>query len=264
MAPAAVQSPLRADGRLEKRERKTPARRPRGGRGTLTGLDMAILAVVAGALVLLADPIWSVLRVVLETVGVGKTAQHMAGEITFTVLFALGFVGGFQVIGRHRRAVPWKRVGLVKPKRGMLALGLIAGLAAYSIIGLIDGAVARSLDRALLDNPRVFAEGYTATWYTMAQSLLISTAIVPFIEEFFFRGVLFGWLKERIPVIPALVVSALAFSGYHENWDYLLSLFVFGLILGWVYLRTRSLWPAVLAHAAYNLVIDLYGFVSVG
>jgi len=230
----------------------------------LTALDMAILVGIAFAVVLVVEPVWSFLRVVLETVGVGKTAQHMAGQLTFTALFAAAFVGAFQVVGRRRRGVPLKRIGLVKPKRGMLAIGLVSGLASYAVIGLVDGAVSTSLGRALMDNPRVFAEGFTPTWYSVALSLAVSTAIVPFIEEFFFRGVLFGWLKEHVPVIPALVLSALAFSAYHENLDYLLSLFVFGLVLGWVYLRTKSLWPAVIAHGTYNLVIDLYGYLSTG
>jgi len=230
----------------------------------LTGLDMAIIVVVVVALLLLAEPVWSVISLLLQGLDTGKTGQHMAGEITFTVIYATAFLGSFAVIGHRRRGVPWKRVGLVAPKSKALTIGLIAGIASYTVVGLVDGAVATTLGRSLIDNPRVFAEGYEATWYTTILSLTVSTAIVPFIEELFFRGVLLSWLKEQIPVIPASIVSALAFAAYHQNWDYLLSLFAFGLILAWVFLRTKSLWPAVLAHGAYNLVIDLYGYLSPG
>lgn len=225
---------------------------------------MALIAVIVVVLLALAEPVWSVVSLLLQALDIGKSAQHMAGELTFTVLYSAAFIGSFTLIGRRRRSVPWKRVGLVAPRSRALSIGLIAGIASYTVVGLVDGAVAISLGRALVDNPRVFAEGYEATWYTTILSLTVSTAIVPFIEEFFFRGVLLGWLKDRIPVIPAVVFSALAFAGYHQNWDYLLSLFAFGLILGWVFLRTKSLWPVVLAHGAYNLVIDLYGYLSPG
>lgn len=244
-----------------------PRIRPRGARrrkGALTAPDMALIAAIAVVLLLVAESIWSVVSLVLQALGIGKSGLHMAGEITFTVIYACAFVGAFHVIGRRRRGVPWKRAGLVKPKTRALSIGLIAGIAAYTVVGLVDGAVSTSLGRALVDNPRVFAEGYEATWYTTTLSLLVSTAIVPFIEELFFRGLLLGWLKDRIPVIPAVIFSALAFAAYHQNWDYLLSLFAFGLILSWVFLRTKSLWPAVLAHGAYNLVIDLYGYLSPG
>jgi membrane protease YdiL (CAAX protease family) len=223
-------------------------------------MGLIILAVVV--LLALADPIWSAVSFLLKAIDVGKSGLHMAGEITFAVTYGCAFVGTFYVIGRRRRSVSWKKAGLVKPKSRALSIGLIAGVASYTVVGLVDAAVATLLDRTLVDNPRVFAEGYEATWYTTIQSLVVSTALVPFIEEFFFRGVLLGWLKDRIPVIPAVVFTALAFAAYHQNWDYLLSLFAFGLILGWVFLRTKSLWPVILAHGAYNLVIDLYSYLS--
>ena len=225
---------------------------------------MALIVAVAVALLLLAEPVWEVISLGLQAFDVNKSGLHMAGEIAFTAIYALAFVGAFHVIGHRRRGVAWKRLGLVTPKPRMLTLGLVAGIASYTVIGLVDGAVSTSLDRPLVDNPRVFAEGYEATWYTTALSLMVSTAIVPFIEELFFRGLLLGWLKDRIPVIPAAVASALAFAAYHQNWDYLLSLFTFGLILAWVFLRTKSLWPAILAHGIYNLVIDLYAYLSPG
>ena len=246
---------------------RRPSNRPRSPRrrkGTLTALDMALIVAIAVVLLLLAEPIWSVVSLVLQAVDIGNSGLHMAGEVTFTVIYTCAFVGAFYGVGRRRRRVAWKRVGLVKPKTRAVSMGLIAGIAAYTIVGLVDGAVSTSLGRALVDNPRIFAAGYVPTWYTTTLSLIVSTAIVPFIEEFFFRGLLLGWLKDRIPVIPAVIFSALAFAAYHQNWDYLLSLFAFGLILGWVFLRTKSLWPAVLAHGAYNLVIDLYGYLSPG
>lgn len=225
---------------------------------------MGLIVAVAVVLLALTEPIWSVVSLLLQALDIGKSGLHMAGEITFTLIYSCAFIGTFYVVGRRRRSVSWKKAGLVVPKQKALSVGLIAGIASYTVVGLVDGAVATSLGRALVDNPRVFAEGYEPTWYTTILSLMVSTAIVPFIEEFFFRGILLGWLKDRIPVIPAVVFTALAFAAYHQNWDYLLSLFAFGLILGWVFLRTKSLWPVVLAHGAYNLVIDLYGYLSPG
>ena len=143
-------------------------------------------------------------------------------------------------------------------------MGLVAGLAAYTVVGLVDGVVSVILGRDLVDNARIFAVDYQSTWYSATLSFLTASAIFPFLEELYFRGVLVRWFGDRLPGAVAIVIGAVVFAAYHENWDYAPSLFVLGLIVGWVYLKTKSLWPAVLAHGIYNAVIDVSGYLTPG
>ena len=58
----------------------------------------------------------------------------------------------------------------------------------------------------------------------------------------------------------AIVVSALIRASYHlyQGFGGFISNLVFGLLLGWLYQRTRRLWPLVIAHT----VIDITAFVG--
>ena len=76
----------------------------------------------------------------------------------------------------------------------------------------------------------------------------------PLTEEVFFRGFVFGGLSERFGFVWASIASAVVFSLFHADPGVLLPIFVTGLLLAWLYRQTRSLWPAVAAHAAQNAI----------
>lgn len=73
----------------------------------------------------------------------------------------------------------------------------------------------------------------------------------PLVEEVVFRGVLIERWAIRWGLRAAILVSALAFGIMHADP---LGAGVFGVITGLLYLRTGSLWPGILIHAANNLV----------
>jgi TPR repeat protein/membrane protease YdiL (CAAX protease family) len=81
----------------------------------------------------------------------------------------------------------------------------------------------------------------------------ITTAFVlPIAEEIMFRGYLFDALRTRLSGQAAVLTTALAFSAIHFQANYLLPLFAFGVVLGWLKLKTDSLRLPLLLHAANN------------
>lgn len=72
-------------------------------------------------------------------------------------------------------------------------------------------------------------------------------------EEIYFRGFLFERLG-RLSAPTLLVVTSLAFAVWHASPVMLLHTFLGGILLGWVYLRTRRLFPVILGHAFTNVV----------
>lgn len=87
--------------------------------------------------------------------------------------------------------------------------------------------------------------------------LFISTAIIPaLVEEFLFRGVI---LKNLLPYgkTVAIVISALLFSLMHTNFFQFFYTFIAGLVLGYVFLRTGSIWCSVLIHFINNFIAVL-------
>lgn len=80
---------------------------------------------------------------------------------------------------------------------------------------------------------------------------VVVVLLAPFAEELFFRGLgvrvlaVFGGLA-------AILVSGIVFGLVHGILGALPPLAFFGVGLAWVRLRSASVWPSFIAHAAYN------------
>jgi membrane protease YdiL (CAAX protease family) len=94
-----------------------------------------------------------------------------------------------------------------------------------------------------------------------AANAIVIALLAPFAEELFFRGL---GVRALLPFggLAAIAVSALAFGLGHGLLVALPVLVVFGAGLGWVRLRSGSVWPGMLAHGFYNGAILLYVYLD--
>ena len=84
--------------------------------------------------------------------------------------------------------------------------------------------------------------------------LLALVVVAPCCEEALFRGLILSGLQRRHGTGPALLCSALLFGLAHARLPAtVLPATIAGIFIGLVWLRWRSLLPAVLLHAAFNL-----------
>ena len=93
---------------------------------------------------------------------------------------------------------------------------------------------------------------------------IISICILaPLGEEAVFRGAIERHLLEKNwkPWL-AILVSALFFAVAHFNFTQGLTAIILGILLGWVYYRTRNLWPCIFIHAVNNTTATVLGFIS--
>ena len=90
-----------------------------------------------------------------------------------------------------------------------------------------------------------------------ALSVIALAAITPVAEEVFFRGFLLRGFINRLGVAPGIVVGALAFAGLHFQPAVIVPVFITGLLLGWLYWQTGSIWPGIGVHAGQNLIATL-------
>lgn len=86
----------------------------------------------------------------------------------------------------------------------------------------------------------------------MLPFLAYALVLAPVWEEVFFRGTLFPWLADRLPVHQAQWLSALAFGAVHLHGPTLIPLTVFGALLAGIYRTSGSLVPSILVHAFFN------------
>ncbi len=83
--------------------------------------------------------------------------------------------------------------------------------------------------------------------------LLVSiVALAPVFEEVIFRGILYRYLRLRLGVRRAAVLSAIVFSLVHANPANALPLFGLGLVLSGVVERSGGILPAIVVHALWN------------
>ncbi|HEX7325569.1 MAG TPA: CPBP family intramembrane glutamic endopeptidase [Rhodanobacteraceae bacterium] len=154
--------------------------------------------------------------------------------------------------------------GFTRP-RSPLAYVAAAGLAI--VVMLIGGVIAR-----LAAHGHPFHQDVTVMASEVPLDLrillaLLVVCVAPFVEELVFRGVLLSGLARRMPIAWAVVVSAVIFGCAHLPdfkfaWYPIPALFLLGLLLAWLRVRTGSIWPSITAHATNNFIAALAWFLA--
>ncbi|AEB74518.1 CPBP family intramembrane metalloprotease [Lentilactobacillus buchneri] len=90
------------------------------------------------------------------------------------------------------------------------------------------------------------------------------------IEEFLFRGFLMNFLMKRYGIVTANIIQAILFQISHFPLYYLEGLTLgawlinianvlpLGLIFGWMFYRTKNLWPSTILHCVWDSGVTLF------
>jgi uncharacterized protein len=163
-------------------------------------------------------------------------------------LWAARPAGGAAALGFRMPANPGRAFALA-------GAVLVAGIAAAAALEpLLHGARSQGL------TPRAFPGGAEAS-IGLALTAIVIVGVAPFAEELFFRGALTGALAQRLGAFTPLASGAI-FGAAHLEPRAFPALFVLGALLGWLYMRTRSLFPGVAVHAANNLLALLAALLA--
>lgn len=119
------------------------------------------------------------------------------------------------------------------------------------VLVVVSGVV---LEPLLVLFPSEAYDGVQQTIGLGGWAILSSIVAAPILEEVFFRGLVFESCAERWSRGVGLIVSALLFGVIHIIPVQMINAFVVGLILGYVYLRTRSLVSVIIIHAINNAI----------
>lgn len=82
--------------------------------------------------------------------------------------------------------------------------------------------------------------------------VLVAGVGAPLVEEVFYRGFLLRGLARRLGDGPAVVVSSVVFAAVHLQGLQFPALMLFGLLAGWLTVRTGRLGMAWAAHVGFN------------
>ena len=164
-------------------------------------------------------------------------------------------VGVLLVVGLTRR-----RRGL--PVRDYLGLRLptgrqaVAAFALFASFNLAYDQLTRALHRPLV--PEFMLAAYR-TAHGLPWLYLAVVVAAPVFEELLFRGFLLPGLAAALGAVGAALLSSAAFALLHLQYDLfdMSSVFVLGLLLAAVRLKTGSTLLTIALHAATNLVATL-------
>ena len=237
-------------------------------------LFSVLLAILGSSLI--AQPLYRLLGIdgLIDFDNFGKRLAMLA--ILLTIVAILKFRGALD----HKN-VGWS-VNENQTRRGLLSYGFVVGiLMMLPVTGLFH-----------VTDLRVLHLSPDFAWDAFAvklASLLLAAFAVSLIEETFFRGILFqGFLKDKAP-LSAILLTALFFSVIHfarikggelpadapwyygsviladsitMHWhsDYAstaLSLFLAGVLLGIVRLKTASVWACIGIHSGWILTLKM-------
>lgn len=161
-------------------------------------------------------------------------------------------------------AVLWRHYGELKTW-GLSGLNLLLSLA----VGVAVLVLWVNLDAGwmLMGEP---GQGYDPRdaagqidWLLVAFRIAGAALVVPLMEELFWRSFLQRWVHQPdfLALDPAqtglkaLLIASALFAIEHVQW---LAGLIAGLAYGWLYIRTRTLWAPVIAHAVTNGGLGAY------
>ena len=135
----------------------------------------------------------------------------------------------------------------------------------YPVLIVLTLSLAVVLDPLtnLIPMPEKIKEHFALLATKDIYTLLLVCIIGPILEEVLFRGIILDGFLKRYKPIKAIFWSAFLFGLFHLNpWQFIPGFFI-GLLLAWIYLKTRSLIPVILIHVVNNSlsysIMYLYG-----
>lgn len=140
-----------------------------------------------------------------------------------------------------------KALGFVGFRPKVLGLGL-ALLLGYFLFNGVYGQLLHSLGLEVQADLTPLVEQLTTPWPLFVTIVLVAPAV----EEIFFRGFVFAGLRGHYGWRWAMVVSAALFAASHLSVTFFIPAFALGCLFAYLYQRSGSVWPGMIAHGAVN------------
>jgi len=177
--------------------------------------------------------------VALEVESVRTTLLFDVGLLALGIALTIAF---WPTLGR----------GLGRPRKlswatWLVSLGLL--LALFLLVQLV-GLLAPELFRDLMAAYRNEALGLTF-------AILQIGPLTAVAEELLFRGVILSGLLATFPERTAIIVSALMFATLHLSPLNFIHTSAMGVVYAVLAIRSRSLWPSIGLHTAWNIAVLL-------
>ena len=149
---------------------------------------------------------------------------------------------------------PFSDLGFVKPLKRYVVLGLVVGILLFVSIGLLGNALTHVFGTPAPQSFTVAVNGVNYSWEFVLLTLL-GGIVAPIKEELLFRGLIYPPLRKAVGRGKGMLLTGLFFATLHFDIVRFLPLLIGGVVLAWLYERSESIWPAVIAHGTWNILM---------
>ncbi len=172
-------------------------------------------------------------------------------SIAFSLLLTSVVLSWMAYKGSNFRSIA-SYLGLTKDKFSVKMVGIgVLLFIAIIILGLVITAFSNITNIPLPTNVQTVLAG------TPLYFLIFTVIIAPINEEIFFRGFLVSKAGKFFGVGAGIILSALLFALAHLSYlsiSEFVAAFFFGLIAGYAFVKTKSLYTSIVGHMLVNLV----------
>lgn len=212
--------------------------------------------------------LWSFAYIFLTTSVAGMTVSEAIKlsedpamqQILQIILSCLMFLLPFSVAAKCAGVRIDKTIQFSKAKKGTFLPFLFFGVGFCSFSNIAMSYAESIFQGFGIDYEFDFGDNPTGVFGFILS--FIATAIVPaLVEEFACRGIVLGLLKKHGEGF-AIVTSSIIFGVMHGNFEQIPFAVFVGLILGYVYVKTNSIWPCVAVHGINNAVSVIFNYLE--
>jgi membrane protease YdiL (CAAX protease family) len=210
-----------------------------------------ILACLGVAIVLA-----NVLAIPFALIAARQDPSTLGGLTPFTLVLSVVTLDG-SLLGVvylrivRPRVLTWEQMGLRIDKFGTrFAQGI--GVGFLCLLGALGVELILKQLGVVQTQEELFTGFKNASLGQFVGVFLAGATIVPVCEEIFFRGYVFTAVRQRYGLAQAFVLSPVLFAAAHLNLPAFLPILAAGVLLGYVYYRTGSLVPSMVAHGVFN------------
>ncbi len=188
------------------------------------------------------------------------------GDFSLAIVFSAGFFQSILLvlavlsIGMVKK-IPFTAFGFDNFSwKSLFRYGVIGGMGVFLLVTLIMSVIISLLPQP--PQPQAVAELIlnAGDWGQIFPLLVLVGICAPVSEELFFRGFIYPVLRNRWGVIWGILATSSLFSLIHFDLVRFIPLALGGVCLNIFCEKSKSLYPAIIAHSMWNSVMTLFIF----
>ncbi len=226
-----------------------------------TAIDLLVIIGVFTITTAIVGVLWAIVALVTSnasnTQAVLEDSPQWLSIISYVIPFTLTII--FAAIYRKKRiklsSDPSRySLNLRKQFAPASALYILWGYLLLMAIGVL-------IDPIVSLFPDSYAQLQEAMDMPLWSLVLLTVIAAPLLEEVLFRGIIMSDLRAKYGTFVAIIVSAAIFGVIHINVVQVIAAFFSGIVLGYIFHISGSIWSVVSVHMLNNLTsVVIYMF----